>query len=145
MDDLQPSNHLHTHKVTNQSHVIQNINLFSSDIPLQEAITREGADWAMPELTALGKVLGSDEYYRHGEQANKYPPVLKRFNRFGQRIDFVEYHPSYHAMMYLAKMHCIHSSAWLDDVRQKGGGHVLHSAKESCWARWNQVSAAQLR
>ena len=59
MDDLQPSNHLHTHKVTNQSHVIQNINLFSSDIPLQEAIGREGAGWAVEELSALGKVLGS--------------------------------------------------------------------------------------
>ena len=130
MNDLQPSNNLQTHQVTNQSHDIQNINLFTTDVPLQEAIQREGASWAKDELSALGRVLGTEEYLLHGEQANKYPPVLKQFNRFGQRIDVVEYHPSYHAMMYLAKMHCIHSTAWLDDVRKKGGGHVLHSAKE---------------
>ena len=130
MHDLQPSNQFHTHLVINQSHDMSNVNLFNSDIPLQEAVQREGAGWASDELSALGSALGSDEYKWHGEQANKNPPILKQFNRYGQRIDFVEYHPSYHAMMFLGKIHCVHSTAWLDDVRSKGGGHVLHSAKE---------------
>ena len=93
-----------------------------------EALEREGGGWAKEQVSALGAELGSFKVREWGEQANTYPPKLRRFDRFGHRIDAVDFHPAYHQMFSLAKRHQIHSVAWTSEAQ--GGGHVVHSALE---------------
>lgn len=122
-----PLTELPTHSVTNQPPPLENYNLFDTDQALVDGVAREGAAWAAEQIRAFGAQMGSAENLRHGELANRYPPVLKTFDRFGQRIDEVEFHPSYHHLMNSGIEAGIHSLAWTTD---RYGGHVAHAALE---------------
>ncbi len=114
-----------THEVLNQPPALSNTNLFTNDLTLQEGIRREGAAWASEKLSQLGKRLGSEELQRWGFQANQYTPVLKTHDRFGHRIDEVEFHPAWHELMRLSVSYGLHSAPW--SVPQKGA-HVARAA-----------------
>ena len=88
-----------THEVLNQPPPLVDYNLFTTDAALKEAVAREGAGWAAPELAAYGERLGRAETIEAGVLANRYPPVLQAFDRFGRRRDVVEFHPAWHEMM----------------------------------------------
>ncbi len=88
-----------THDVTNQPPPLIDYNLFSSDQALHEAVLREGAGAAASRLADFGRKLGRAETIEWGFQANRFPPVLQSFDRFGQRRDAVEFHPAWHALM----------------------------------------------
>jgi putative acyl-CoA dehydrogenase len=90
--------------VLNQSQPFENVNLFTTDEALQDAVTREGGDGPGigDRLTALGRVCGSADAFEHGRLANTYPPVLRSHDSKGRRLDRVDYHPSYHACMQLS-------------------------------------------
>ena len=110
---------LATHEVFNQSPPFEDINLYSLDTPLIEAVAREGGGdthkTAAPEglaLDALGARLGSAEMLELGRLANTYPPVLRSFEPRGRRIDRVDYHPAYHAFMALAFEARAHCGSW---------------------------------
>lgn len=117
---------LRTHKVLNQSPIREDWNVFSSDLAIQEAIKREGGGWAIGLATEFGLVLGTEEIHEHAENANRYPPVLKTFDRRGERIDAVDFHPAYHHLMTTAKEYGLHSMAWTEE----DGGHVAHTVME---------------
>ncbi len=104
----------HTHEVLNQAPPLENYNLFSSDAILQEAVKREGAAWAEKTLLKFGERLGSAEVIHWGFKANENPPLLKTYDRFGHRIDEVEYHPFYHQLMKLTIENGLHSSPWAE-------------------------------
>ncbi|CAH2600119.1 putative acyl-CoA dehydrogenase AidB [Rhodovastum atsumiense] len=114
-----------SHEVTNQPPEFGGLNLFLGDPALREAALREGGTWVEAPLAALGQDMGSDEVMELGEAANRHPPELTAFDRYGRRIDEVRYHPAYHALMELAMRHRIHAIAW-DTGRP--GGHVAHAA-----------------
>ncbi len=118
-------NRFHTHEVLNQSTPLENYNLYSSDTVLKEAVEREGASFATLELTEFGKKLGSSEVTDWGFKANEFTPVFKPFDRFGHRIDEVEYHPSYYNLMSLAVQQGLHSSPWSEE---KSGAQVARAA-----------------
>ncbi len=118
---------LGTHEVTNQPPLLEGYNLYDTDPALKEALHREGAGWAEDEVRAFGAVAGSERVIRLGHTANRYDPELRVFDRFGRRIDEVEYHPAYHALMALAIERGIHSVAW---TAKSPGGHVAHTALE---------------
>ena len=120
-----PSTRLITHEVFNQPPDFAGRNLFTSDPVLRHWARREGGDWVEAPLTALGAAAGSEEVLAWGEEANRYPPELTVFDRYGRRIDEVRFHPSYHRLMDLAMEHRIHSIAW---VEERPGAHVAHSA-----------------
>ena len=120
-----PSTRLITHEVFNQPPDFAGRNLFTSDPVLRHWARREGGDWVEAPLTALGAAAGSEEVLAWGEEANRYPPELTVFDRYGRRIDEVKFHPSYHRLMDLAMEHRIHSIAW---VEERPGAHVAHSA-----------------
>jgi putative acyl-CoA dehydrogenase len=101
-----------THEVFNQPPALENYNLFTSDIALRETIAREGGGAAKDNLTAFGGRIGTSEVIDLGRQANAYLPVLKSFDRFGHRIDRVEFHPSYHQLMSLSVAQGLHGSPW---------------------------------
>ena len=127
MTTRSPITQLPTHTVTNQPVPLENYNLFDTDRALVEGVAREGAAWAVEKIRAFGAQMGSAENLQHGELANRYAPVLKTFDRFGQRIDEIEFHPSYHHLMRTGIEAGIHSIAWTNNQR---GGHVAHAALE---------------
>lgn len=118
---------LETHEVTNQPPPIAAYNLFDADPILRAALRREGAGWAERRVRDFGAALGEEAVPALAEAANRYPPELRAFDRFGHRIDEVEYHPAYHALMTLAKRHEVHSIAW---TAGREGAHVAHMALE---------------
>ncbi len=125
MPRYRPSTRLATHEVTNQPPEFAPRNLYLTDTPLREAARREGGEWLDAPLTALGEDVGSERVLEFGEQANRFPPELATFDRYGRRIDEVRFHPAYHALLDLAMGHRIHSIAW--DLSRRGG-HVAHAA-----------------
>ena len=114
-----------THHVDNQPRVLEGFNAFDSDPMLQAAVAHYGAGWARPQLSAYGAVAGS-ELLEQGRLANENPPRLKAFDRFGHRIDEVEFHPAYHRCMSLAMEHGLHAFAWWHADRP--AAHVARSA-----------------
>lgn len=114
-----------THEVENVSRELQDYNLFSEDRALQEAVTREGASWATPALTAFGELTGKAEYLELGFLANRYTPEFDTHDRFGHRVDLVRYHPAYHTLMQTSIEHGLHASPWTEP---KAGAHVARAA-----------------
>jgi putative acyl-CoA dehydrogenase len=97
-------------EVSNQPPPLEPYNLFASDIVLREAVARERAGWAEDGLSALGATLGKPETIQLGFDANKYTPVLRTLDRYGHRLDEVDYHPAWHALMAIALRAGLHSS-----------------------------------
>ncbi len=93
-----------THEVFNQPPALEDINFYTSDRVLMETAEREGAAYARDSLAALVEKIGTAEVIDLGRQANTYTPVLKSFDRFGYRLDKVEFHPAYHRLMALMLM-----------------------------------------
>jgi putative acyl-CoA dehydrogenase len=87
-----------THDVTNQAPPLTPYDA-SDDAALLEGLRREGADWAEEDVRRLGRVAGGDEAQLWGEQANRHEPELRTHDRYGNRIDEVEFHPSWHRLM----------------------------------------------
>ena len=83
-----------THQVENQPPALEDYNVFESDTALKEGIVREGGQWGLPRLTEFGALVGSARVIALGYQANRFPPVLRTHDRFGRRIDEVEFHPT---------------------------------------------------
>ena len=109
----------------NQPPPLADYNLYSSDPVLRQGIHRECAGWADERLTAFGRIVGSQEAIRWGFQANEYPPVLRTHDRFGNRIDEVEFHPAWHALMRTAVEHGVHNLPWAEE---RPGAHVARAA-----------------
>jgi putative acyl-CoA dehydrogenase len=101
-----------THEVTNQSPPFEGINLFTTDRALREAVVREGGERAIESLTAFGAKCGSAEMAQHSRLANTFPPQLRTFDRQGRRLDIIEYHPSYHALMAVSCGEGLHAKVW---------------------------------
>ena len=112
-------------EVTNQPPPLDPYNLLSSDTALREAVSREGAAWALPQLGALGAKLGASETVALGFTANENPPRLRAYDRFGHRLDEVDFHPAWHAMMSIAVGAGLHSSPWAEP---RPGAHVARAA-----------------
>src|SRR5215469_789165 len=101
-----------THEVLNQAPPLVDYNLLTSDSVLSRALEREGAGWARSRAEDFGRLLGSEELIRAGFQANENPPVLKTHDRFGHRVDEVEFHPAWHTVMRHSVEYGLHNLAW---------------------------------
>ncbi len=116
---------LDTHQVTNQPPPLEDVNLYAVNLALQEAATRGGAGWAHDELLVRGAELGSREWLRRGDDANRFPPQLRLFDRYGHRSDTFEHHPAWHECLAYLKRHGVATGAWADP---KPGAHVRRAA-----------------
>ncbi|HET9623826.1 MAG TPA: isovaleryl-CoA dehydrogenase [Kofleriaceae bacterium] len=114
-----------THEVLNQAAPLVDYNPFEADRALVEAVRREGGGWGEDRLRELGRVLGSAEVQAWGVQANQSPPVLRTHDRYGHRIDEVEFHPAWHQLIELSCRYGIHSGPWRDP---QPGAHVVRAA-----------------
>jgi putative acyl-CoA dehydrogenase len=121
-----------THRVLNQAKPATDFNAFTGDAVLRAAIDRE-ASWAADRCEALGAVAGDENVQELARLANRHLPELKTHDRFGNRIDWVEFHPSWHQLMSLAWKHEVPNLAWR--TNQKNG----HYARAVLSYIWNQV------
>jgi putative acyl-CoA dehydrogenase len=120
-----------THLVTNQPPPLVDYDVFTTDVALVEGVQRHQAGWAIDSLGALGRRAGSAEAQEWGRQANVNPPRLVTHDRYGHRIDEVEFHPAWHNLMTVAVSSGLHSSSWTDP---KPGAHVARAAAFSVWS-----------
>ena len=120
----QPRPHV-THTVFNQSAPRVDINEYELNTVLVEAVNRHDAAWATSELTDVGTLVGSAQFQHDAKQANTITPELHTFDRWGNRIDEVEYHPSYHRIIAAAVEHGAHTRCWADP---QPGSHVARAA-----------------
>src|SRR6266576_2112452 len=104
-----------THEVVNQAPPLQGYNMFEQDAVLVEALEREGAGWARERAREVGAFAGG-EGIELGRQANENPPILRTHDRFGNRIDEVEFHPAWHELLHLAVASGIHALPWREPV-----------------------------
>src|SRR3954454_14984356 len=119
-----------THEVTNQSVAFEDVNLFDLDLPLREALEREGAGWAVDRARDTGAVAGSAEAVAHGRGAERNEPRLRTHDRFGHRIDEDERDTSWHWLLLGAVERDIHALPWRDPGP---GAHLPRAALELLW------------
>ena len=107
-----------THEVSNQAPAREGVDEFASNAPLVEAVARwgrdGGADAAASALSEIGTLVGSAAFQRDAERANTQRPVLRTHDRWGNRLDEVEYDDAYHRIMAAAVGAGAHTSAWAD-------------------------------
>jgi len=124
MTHYRPQSDLETHEVTNQPPPFENVNFFDSDAALKDTVAKRGGASHVKHLSAYGGALGSAEMLENARLAHANPPKLVSFDRYGHRLDEVEFHPAYHALMDLGLSSGYASLAWT----AKAGGHVAHAA-----------------
>ncbi len=124
MPPFHPRAELETHDVSNQPPPFEDVNLFNTDAALRTGVEKNGGGAHVQHLSDFGARGGSAKAAEWSRQANKNPPQLKSFDRYGHRLDEVEFHPAYHALMALGLEAGISAGAW----NAKSAGHVLHSA-----------------
>ena len=93
---------------------------------------REGADWAEQRISAVGELAGSGRTIELGRQANENPPKLRTHDRYGNRVDEVEFHPAWHELLGASVANELHSLPW----REPGpGAHVARGAAFMCFSQ----------
>src|ERR671932_1412289 len=120
--------------VSNQSVPFEDVDLLAADVPLQEALEREGGGWAVDRVRDCGLVAGSAEAQEHGRRAERNEPRLLTHDRFGHRIDAVDLDPSWHWLLRGAVEREIHALPWRDP---RPGAHVARAALELLWTQAN--------
>src|SRR6476661_1633247 len=100
---------------SNQSPPYEDVDLFASDRPLQDAIAGNGG--AADGLSVFGRRWGSAAVFERGRLANENPPKLEIFDARGARRDTVEFHPAYHALMADSISAGLHVSTWQSDAK----------------------------
>ena len=104
-----------THEVFNQPPPLEGVDVFASNVPLVEAVQREGAGWVSERASALGRLVGGEPQQEWGRLANENKPLLRTHDRYGNRIDEVEFHPAWHKLMALGVEHELHSLPWTSE------------------------------
>jgi putative acyl-CoA dehydrogenase len=120
------------HTVANQPPPLSDYNVFEADTALVEAVAREGAEWARERIAAVGEFAGSAEAQELGRLANENGPKIKTHDRFGNRVDEVEFHPAWHELLGTAVEHELHSAPWKDP---RPGAHVARGAAFMCFSQ----------
>ncbi len=120
-----------THEVLNQ--VPPLVGHDTADDPaLLAGLEREGAGWSADDLHRLGRLAGGEEAQRWGDEANRVEPRLRTHDRYGHRVDEVEFHPSWHALMDTAVSAGLAGAAWADP---RPGAHVARAAGSYAWGQ----------
>jgi putative acyl-CoA dehydrogenase len=120
------------HEVVNQPPPLVDYNVFEADTPLVEAVRREGADWAEQRISTVGEYAGSEHAQSLGRLANENGPKLRTHDRYGHRVDEVEFHPAWHELLGKSVEYELHSSPWKDS---RPGAHVARGAAFMCMSQ----------
>jgi putative acyl-CoA dehydrogenase len=123
-----------THEVTNQVPLLEDWDVFSTNTPLVQALEREGASWVRERAVALGRLIGS-EPLRWGALANENKPILRTHDRYGNRLDEVEFHPAWHKLMALGVEWELHALPW------RSAEPAAHAARAALYMTAMQAEA----
>ena len=115
-----------THRVLNQAPPLQDYDPLARDQALEQALRREGAAWAAEEIGAFARATAAREMLALGFQANENPPRLRTHDRFGNRIDEVDFYPAWHELMRFSVANAVHCGPWR---HPREGAHVARAAK----------------
>lgn len=115
-----------THVVENQPPVLAGFDALACDPALTDAVRREGAEEALPTLQQLAELIASPEAREHARLADTNPPVLRTHDRYGHRVDEVEFHPSWHWLMRTSVGWGLHGTPWV--AEPGSGAHVARAA-----------------
>ena len=126
-----------THEVTNQVPPLSGHDV-AADPALVEGLHREGAGWHEADLHRVGRLAGSEQAQRWGEEVDRVPPVLRTHDRYGSRVDEVDFHPSWHRLLATAVAEGLTGAPWADP---RPGAHVARAATSYTWG---QVDAGHL-
>jgi putative acyl-CoA dehydrogenase len=121
-----------THDVTNQPPLLVAYDVAARDAALLEGVRRDGAAWSEDALHELGTLAGSEQAIEWGFEANRFPPELRTHDRFGNRIDEIAFHPSWHRLMETAVSQGLHGAPWRDP---REGAHVARAARFYVWSQ----------
>jgi putative acyl-CoA dehydrogenase len=127
-----------THEVFNQPAPLTNVNLFEANQPLRDALKLNAPALDTDALATLGVLAGSEEMQNHARLANVHAPQLHSHDRFGRRIDSVEFHPSYHALMTSAAAAGLHGTPW------GGEGVSPHVARAAAFMLFTELEPSIL-
>ncbi|KRV51344.1 DNA alkylation response protein [Wenjunlia vitaminophila] len=123
-----------THTVTNQVPPLVGYDVFASDRALAEGVLRHAAaerhQEMQRELGELGRAAGSARVREWADQANRHEPVLRTHDRYGNRIDEVEFHPAWHHLLGHAKTRGLTGDAW-----SRPDGHLWRAAAFHVWTQ----------
>jgi putative acyl-CoA dehydrogenase len=114
-----------THNVLNQAPPLVDYDLLGADPVLSAAIAQR-AEWTLPLLSDFGRALTTADSYEWATAANRNPPLLRTHDRYGNRIDQVDFHPAWHRLMERAVSNGLHSLPW--EVHHHPGGHLARAA-----------------
>ncbi len=114
-----------THEVTNQVPELENYNVYTSDQALREGVQRGQATWHDENLNRFGAELGSKEVLALGDLANSHLPELVTHDRVGNRLDAVQFHPSWHQLLGLLRREGLHALPWM---QPQAGAQVARAA-----------------
>jgi putative acyl-CoA dehydrogenase len=119
-----------THDVLNQSPPFVDVDLYATDLPLQEAVAANGATAPASVLSAFGRHWGSAAMMEQGRLANEFSPRLKTYDAKGRRLDTVEFHPAYHRFMAESMKAGLHDMTWrADGTRAPAPAEVARAAR----------------
>src|SRR3954466_13748383 len=121
-----------THEVLNQVPPLTGYSALETDAPLVEGLRRIGNDRVFASLQALGRRVGDLDVQRWATEANAYPPVLRTHDRYGHRIDEVDYHPSWHRLMEKAVGFGLQAAPW---TSARPSPHLARAAGFYLWSQ----------
>jgi len=113
-----------THEVLNQPPPLVDYNAFDADPALREALIREGGEWGVDRVRDFGGLVASAEALAHAKRAQRNIPVLRTHDRYGNRIDEIDYDPSMHWMLRTGVEHEVNSLPWR---QPRPGAHVVRA------------------
>ena len=119
----------------NQPPPLEGIDVFSSNIPLVEAVNREGAGWVTGRAAELGRFVGGAPQQEWGRLANENRPLLRTHDRYGNRIDEVDFHPAWHELMRMGVENELHSLPWTPAIP------AAHTARAALYMTAMQAEA----
>ena len=124
MTPRDPISHLPTHQVINMPPHMGDQDLWGNDRALRHWASHMGGAGHAGHFAHVGHLTGLDETFEKANQANRHGPELRAFDRYGMRINAVEFHPAYHDLMHLAISNKVHNFAWHNE---DNAGHVGQS------------------
>ena len=125
-----------THDVLNQPPPLPDYDLYTSDPVLPAAVAREGAAWAADDIAAFAREVGTADWFHQGHLANEHTPELHTHDRYGSRIDEVEFHPAWHRFMETSIRHGLHSLPF-----ERAAGEGARVARDALFMTMSQVEA----
>jgi putative acyl-CoA dehydrogenase len=124
--------------VLNQPPPLAGHNVVTTDLALSEAVVRHASSQTLESLVPLGADAGSEEAREQGMLANRNEPVLTPYDRYGNRIDEVTFHPSWHWLMERAVGYGLAAAPWEADVTTPDGRHA-HVRRAAGFFAWSQT------